>query len=55
MISRNDEPDHREEAFEAQIDGVRYAWTEDDSVYMHDPKNPLAREDGYVFIGQIRV
>lgn len=38
-------------AVEKKIDGVWYAWDENDCVYRHDPKHPDAREDGYVYIG----
>lgn len=53
MVTRNDDPPDSDEAHEEKIDGVWYAWTEDDHVFMQDPTSPLARDDGYVFIGHI--
>jgi hypothetical protein len=46
-------PGEESEAYEEKIDGVFYAWTEDDAVFKQDPQHPDAREDGYVYIGQI--
>lgn len=46
-------PGEGSDAYEVKIDGVWYAWDESDRVYMQDPKNPEARDDGYVYIGQI--
>lgn len=46
-------PGEESDAYEVKIDGVWYAWDESDRVYMQDPNNPAARDDGYVYIGQI--
>lgn len=40
-------------AYEEKINGTWYAWDEGDRVYKHDPKHPDARDDGYVYIGDI--
>lgn len=40
-------------AYEVQIDGVRYAWGEDDLVYVQDAKHPDAGEDGYRLLGKL--
>lgn len=46
-------PGEESGAYELRIDGVWYAWDEGDSVYKHDPTNPDARDDGYVFMGKL--
>jgi len=46
-------PGEESGAYEQQINGVWYAWDEDDRVYVQDPKNPEAMDDGYVYIGNL--
>lgn len=46
-------PGEESGAYEEKIDGVWYAWTEDDEVFRQDRNHPDAREDGYVYIGTI--
>lgn len=46
-------PGEEEHAYEVRIDGVQYAWAEDDNVYRQDAKHPDARDDGYVLIGTL--
>ena len=48
-----DLPYDNEGAYEEKINGVWYAWDENDRVYRQDPKHSAAREDGYVYIGDI--
>ena len=42
-----------EGAYEEKIDGTWYAWDEGDRVYKHDPSHADARDDGYVYVGDI--
>lgn len=45
-------PGEESGAYEVQIDGVYYAWDEDDNVFKQDPQHADARDDGYVHIGR---
>lgn len=40
-------------AVEEKIDGIWYAWDEADRVHKYEPNHPDARDDGFVYIGQI--
>ena len=40
-------------AYEEKIDGVCWAWDEDDRVFRYDSSHPDSRDDGYVYIGQM--
>ena len=42
-----------EGAYEEKINGTWYAWDEADRVYKYDPNHSDARDDGYVYIGDI--
>jgi hypothetical protein len=46
-------PGEESGAYEVRLDGVWYAWDEDDRVYRQEPGHPDARDDGYVYIGQV--
>jgi hypothetical protein len=46
-------PGEESGAYEQQINGVWYAWDEDDNVFKHDPQHADARDDGYVYIGKL--
>lgn len=46
-------PGEGSEAYEEKIGGEWYAWDEGDRVFVYDPKSTHARDDGYVYIGQI--
>lgn len=46
-------PGEEEGSYVVEIDGIEYAWGEDDLVYKYDPAHPGAREDGFVMIGTL--
>ena len=46
-------PGEESGSYEQQIDGVWYAWDEDDRVYAYTPEHPEACDDGFVYIGQV--
>jgi hypothetical protein len=53
MHQRETDPAHDfEHAYEIKHQSKRYAWTEDDNVYVHDPQHS-DREDGFVFVGKL--
>lgn len=47
-------PGEESGAYEMRIDGVWYAWDEDDNIFKQDPHHPQAREDGYVFFKKLQ-
>jgi hypothetical protein len=53
------DPDHwlgdEDRAYEVEIEGVWFAWDEDDNVYRQCPTDPTARDDGYVLIGKLEL
>jgi len=51
--SVNDIPGNGPNAYEITIDGIPYAWDEDDKVYMYTGRHANEWDDGYRFLGTL--
>lgn len=46
-------PGEEDCAYEVSFDGNEYAWDDSDNVYVYDPTNEAAGDDGYVFLTKV--